>query len=265
MHRRPGSSPSVRCSTGRRLKDIVIALQVTPEEVFRLYRLWQCSLDDPPPTLDLAAPASSTKSPAPTTPSRARWPKPLVSPPHQPANPRSEVHHEPTRSDRIRRAPLRCDPRRELLTDVIPRLQERGSRRASRCEACPASPSSRSCGSSARLTSGRRRPRKASTLIPANLRRRPRRPSTRLRLACRNRLWLAQHHRWTRRRKPAPDHRAPNVIAMAEGATAANATDTVNRVGCFLHSYPAPSAQSLLEYVPRRRCCNGVRHQDQAQ
>jgi len=35
---------------GGELKDIVIALQVTPEEVFRLYRLWQCSLDDPPPT-----------------------------------------------------------------------------------------------------------------------------------------------------------------------------------------------------------------------
>jgi hypothetical protein len=34
---------------GGELKDIVIALQVTPEEVFRLYRLWQCSLDDPPP------------------------------------------------------------------------------------------------------------------------------------------------------------------------------------------------------------------------
>jgi len=38
---------------GGELKDIVIALQVTPEEVFRLYRLWQCSLDDPPPTADL--------------------------------------------------------------------------------------------------------------------------------------------------------------------------------------------------------------------
>jgi hypothetical protein len=38
---------------GGELKDIVIALQVTPEEVFRLYRLWQCSLDDPPPTQDL--------------------------------------------------------------------------------------------------------------------------------------------------------------------------------------------------------------------
>jgi len=39
---------------GGELKDIVIALQVTPEEVFRLYRLWQCSLDHPPPTQDLA-------------------------------------------------------------------------------------------------------------------------------------------------------------------------------------------------------------------
>jgi len=34
---------------GGELKDIVMALQITPEEVFRLYRLWQCSLDDPPP------------------------------------------------------------------------------------------------------------------------------------------------------------------------------------------------------------------------
>lgn len=34
---------------GGELKDIVIALEITPEEVFRLYRLWQCSLDDPPP------------------------------------------------------------------------------------------------------------------------------------------------------------------------------------------------------------------------
>ena len=25
----------------------------TPEEVFRLYRLWQCSLDDPPPAREL--------------------------------------------------------------------------------------------------------------------------------------------------------------------------------------------------------------------
>ena len=38
---------------GGELKDIVIALQVTPEEVFRLYRLWQCSLDDPPPAPDI--------------------------------------------------------------------------------------------------------------------------------------------------------------------------------------------------------------------
>lgn len=35
---------------GGELKDIVMALQITPEEVFRLYHLWQCSLDDPPPT-----------------------------------------------------------------------------------------------------------------------------------------------------------------------------------------------------------------------
>ena len=34
---------------GGELKEIVIALEITPEEVFRLYRLWQCSLDDPPP------------------------------------------------------------------------------------------------------------------------------------------------------------------------------------------------------------------------
>jgi hypothetical protein len=34
---------------GGELKDIVIALQVTLEEIFRLYRLWKCSLDDPPP------------------------------------------------------------------------------------------------------------------------------------------------------------------------------------------------------------------------
>lgn len=38
---------------GSELKDIVIALQVTPEEMFRLHRLWQCSLDDPPPTQDM--------------------------------------------------------------------------------------------------------------------------------------------------------------------------------------------------------------------
>lgn len=34
---------------GGELKEIVIAFEITPEEVFRLYRLWQCSLDDPPP------------------------------------------------------------------------------------------------------------------------------------------------------------------------------------------------------------------------
>jgi hypothetical protein len=34
---------------GGELREIVMALQVTPEEVFRLYALWQRSLDDPPP------------------------------------------------------------------------------------------------------------------------------------------------------------------------------------------------------------------------
>ena len=34
---------------GGELKDIVMALQVPPEEVRRLYREWQSSLDDPPP------------------------------------------------------------------------------------------------------------------------------------------------------------------------------------------------------------------------
>jgi hypothetical protein len=42
----------------------VIALQVTPEEVFRLYRLWKCSLDDPPPTSDLGSPGLLDEDPA---------------------------------------------------------------------------------------------------------------------------------------------------------------------------------------------------------
>jgi len=49
---------------GGELKDIVIALQVTPEEVFRLYRLWKCSLDDPPPTSDLGGPGLLDEDPA---------------------------------------------------------------------------------------------------------------------------------------------------------------------------------------------------------
>ena len=49
---------------GGELKDIVIALQVTPEEVFRLYRLWKCSLDDPPPTADLGGPGLLDEDPA---------------------------------------------------------------------------------------------------------------------------------------------------------------------------------------------------------
>jgi hypothetical protein len=39
---------------GGELKDIVMALQVPPEEVRRLYREWQSSLDDPPPTPERA-------------------------------------------------------------------------------------------------------------------------------------------------------------------------------------------------------------------
>jgi hypothetical protein len=35
---------------GGELREIVQALQITPEEVFRLYALWQRSLDDPPPS-----------------------------------------------------------------------------------------------------------------------------------------------------------------------------------------------------------------------
>ena len=49
---------------GGELKDIVIALQVTPEEVFRLYRLWKCSLDDPPPTADLSGSGLLDEDPA---------------------------------------------------------------------------------------------------------------------------------------------------------------------------------------------------------
>jgi hypothetical protein len=37
---------------GGELKDIVMALQVPPEEVRRLYREWQSSLDDPPPAAE---------------------------------------------------------------------------------------------------------------------------------------------------------------------------------------------------------------------
>jgi len=37
---------------GGELKDIVMALQVPPEEVRRLYREWQSSLDDPSPAPD---------------------------------------------------------------------------------------------------------------------------------------------------------------------------------------------------------------------
>lgn len=48
---------------GGELKDIVIALQVTPEEVFRLYRLWQCSLEDPPPARDIGGPGLLDEDP----------------------------------------------------------------------------------------------------------------------------------------------------------------------------------------------------------
>jgi hypothetical protein len=37
-------------SQGGELQDIVSALRVTPTEVRRLYKEWQSSLDDPPPT-----------------------------------------------------------------------------------------------------------------------------------------------------------------------------------------------------------------------
>jgi hypothetical protein len=49
---------------GGELKDIVIALQITPEEVFRLYRLWQCSLDDPPPAPEVSGPGLLDEDPA---------------------------------------------------------------------------------------------------------------------------------------------------------------------------------------------------------
>jgi hypothetical protein len=34
---------------GAELREIVIALQIVPDEVRRLYRQWSSSLDDPPP------------------------------------------------------------------------------------------------------------------------------------------------------------------------------------------------------------------------
>jgi hypothetical protein len=41
---------------GGELKDIVMAQQITPEEVRRLYREWQSSLDDPPPAPESRGP-----------------------------------------------------------------------------------------------------------------------------------------------------------------------------------------------------------------
>jgi hypothetical protein len=41
---------------GGELKDIVMALQIPPEEARRLFREWQSSLDDPPPAAESAGP-----------------------------------------------------------------------------------------------------------------------------------------------------------------------------------------------------------------
>ena len=68
---------------GGELKDIVSALQVTPDEVRRLYQDWQSlARRSAARAASRRAPASSTRTRAPTRPSRAPWPKPPRSPSH---------------------------------------------------------------------------------------------------------------------------------------------------------------------------------------
>jgi hypothetical protein len=50
-------------SQGGDLQDIVAALRVTPAEVRRLYKEWQSSLDDPPPTPESDGPGLLDEDP----------------------------------------------------------------------------------------------------------------------------------------------------------------------------------------------------------
>ena len=50
-------------SQGGELQEIVSALRVTPTEVRRLYKEWQSSLDDPPPTVEPEGPGLLDEDP----------------------------------------------------------------------------------------------------------------------------------------------------------------------------------------------------------
>ena len=50
-------------SQGGEIQDIVSALRVTPAEVRRLYKEWQSSLDDPPPTPEPTGPGLLDEDP----------------------------------------------------------------------------------------------------------------------------------------------------------------------------------------------------------